>query len=66
MRILVGQVVPPVSPADQQKLYGELTELILQGKLRAPINQTYRVKAIKQAVAVAAQGERNGKVIVTS
>jgi len=54
------------SPADQQKLYGELTKLVLQGKLRAPIHQTYSVKDIRKAVAVAAQGERNGKVIVTA
>ncbi len=54
------------SVAEQQKLYGELTGLILKGKLRAPIHQTYRVKDIKQAVAVAAQGERDGKVIVTA
>ncbi len=53
------------SPVEQQKLYGELTRLILQGKLRAPIHQTFSVTDIKQAVAVAAQGERNGKVIVT-
>lgn len=49
----------------QQKLFGELTGLIVAGKLRAPVHQTYSVKDIKQAVAVAAQGERNGKVIVT-
>jgi NADPH:quinone reductase-like Zn-dependent oxidoreductase len=53
------------SPAEQQKLYGELTGLIVAGKLRAPIHQTFSVKDIKQAVKSAAQGERNGKVIVT-
>ena len=54
------------TPAEQQKLYGELTGLIVAGKLRAPVHQTYSVKDIKQAVATAAQGERNGKVIVTA
>lgn len=53
------------SREEQQKLYGELTALIVQGKLRAPVHQTYSVKDIKQAVAKAAQGERDGKVIVT-
>ncbi len=53
------------SREEQQKLYGELTALIVQGKLRAPVDRTFSVKDIKQAVALAAQGERNGKVIVT-
>jgi len=53
------------SRAEQQKLYSELTGLIMAGKLRAPVHQTFSVKDIKQAVALAAQGERNGKIIVT-
>jgi len=53
------------SREEQRKLYSELTGLIMAGKLRAPVHQTFSVKDIKQAVAVAAAGERDGKVIVT-
>jgi len=53
--------------AEQQKtLFGELTGLIAAGKLSAPIHATYTVKDIKQAVKVAASGERNGKVIIVN
>ncbi|MEM9303608.1 MAG: zinc-dependent alcohol dehydrogenase family protein [Pseudomonadota bacterium] len=53
------------TPEAQQKLYGELTGLIVAGKLRAPVHGTYPVSRIKEAVGIACQGERDGKVIVT-
>lgn len=52
------------SQEQQMSLYGELTQLVATGKLSAPIHATYAVKDIKEAVKVAAQGERNGKVIL--
>lgn len=48
----------------QRALYGELTKLIVQGKLHAPVAQTFDVKDIKQAIATAWAGERAGKVLV--
>jgi NADPH:quinone reductase-like Zn-dependent oxidoreductase len=53
------------SAEEQTKLFGELTGHVINGKLKAPVQQTFAVKDIKQAVAAAAQEERNGKVIVT-
>lgn len=50
----------------QQSLYGELAKLIATGKLTAPIDKVFKVKEIKEAVAYAAQGERNGKVLITA
>lgn len=50
----------------QIALYAELTKLVATGKLSAPVHGTYQIKDIKEAVATAAQGERNGKVILTS
>ena len=52
------------TPAEQQKLYESLIGLIAKGQLSAPIHATYAVKDIKQAVAEAASGQRNGKVVV--
>lgn len=52
------------TPAQQQELYGSLIGLIATGKLSAPVHATYPVKDIKQAVAAAASGQRNGKIVV--
>ncbi len=54
------------SKQEQMALYGELTKLIATGQLTTPVDSTYPVKDIKQAIAAAAQGERNGKIIVTA
>jgi NADPH:quinone reductase-like Zn-dependent oxidoreductase len=49
----------------QMALLGELAGLIAAGKLSTPIQATYDVAQIKQAVAAAAAGERQGKILVT-
>lgn len=50
---------------DRQKaLFGELTTLIAQGKLKARVHATYDVADIKRAVAEANAGGREGKVLV--
>lgn len=54
------------TPEQQKELYGMLTSLIATGKLAAPIHATYKVKDIKEAVTVAASGERNGKVVIVN
>lgn len=48
----------------QRALYGELTKLIAIGKLSARIAATYPVSQIKEAVAAANAGERNGKILI--
>jgi mitochondrial enoyl-[acyl-carrier protein] reductase / trans-2-enoyl-CoA reductase len=52
------------SREQQMALYGELTQLIAQGKLHARVAKTFDVKDIKAAVAAAVAGERDGKVLV--
>ncbi len=54
------------TPAQQQALYGELIGLIAAGKLSAPVHATYPVKDIKTAVAAAAGGKRDGKIVVVN
>lgn len=51
-------------PARQLELLTELAGLIAQGKLHAPVQATYDVTQIKQAVAAAAAGERQGKILI--
>jgi len=53
-----------VAPERQKEVFGTIINLIATGKLSAPIHATYNVKDIRQAVAVAAVGERKGKVII--
>ena len=51
----------------QPKQFGLLTELaglIAAGKLGTPIQATYEVAQIKEAVAAAAAGERQGKILI--
>jgi mitochondrial enoyl-[acyl-carrier protein] reductase / trans-2-enoyl-CoA reductase len=42
----------------------EIASLIATGKLRAPIEATYDVSEIKDAVAAAASGGRSGKILI--
>ena len=51
--------------AKQLALLTELAGLIAAGKLSAPIQATYDVAQIKEAVAAAAAGERQGKILIT-
>lgn len=55
-----------VAPERQKEVFTAIIGLIATGKLSAPIHATYHVKDIKQAVTVAASGERNGKVVLVS
>lgn len=48
----------------QQALYGELTRLIAGGQLKARIHATYAVEEIKEAIAAASRGERDGKILI--
>jgi mitochondrial enoyl-[acyl-carrier protein] reductase / trans-2-enoyl-CoA reductase len=49
----------------QLALLTELAGLIAAGKLSTPIQATYDVAQIKEAVTVAAGGERQGKILIT-
>jgi mitochondrial enoyl-[acyl-carrier protein] reductase / trans-2-enoyl-CoA reductase len=51
-------------PARQREVFGEIAKLIATGQLKARIQATYDVTQIKQAVAAAAAGERDGKILV--
>jgi NADPH:quinone reductase-like Zn-dependent oxidoreductase len=54
------------TPAAQRRaLLGELAGLIAAGKLSAPIQATYDVSQIKEAVAAASAGAREGKILIT-
>ncbi|WP_166268998.1 zinc-dependent alcohol dehydrogenase family protein [Marinobacter caseinilyticus] len=52
------------SQEQQMSVFGELTQLIATGKLQARIEAEYDVAQIKDAVAAAAAGERDGKILI--
>ncbi|MDH4580864.1 alcohol dehydrogenase [Pseudomonas sp. BN415] len=52
------------TPQQQMQLFGELIQLIASGKIKARIAATYDISQIKEAVAAAARGERDGKIVL--
>jgi len=48
----------------QLAVFSELTQLIAEGKLHARVAATFPLSRIKEAVAAAHEGERDGKIIV--
>jgi NADPH:quinone reductase-like Zn-dependent oxidoreductase len=51
--------------AEQQALYARLAGLVAQGKLQAPVDATFPLERIREALARAMEGGRQGKVILT-
>jgi NADPH:quinone reductase-like Zn-dependent oxidoreductase len=52
-------------PREQVRaLYADLAAKLLDGTLKAPVDATYPIDDIKQALAHAQRGHRNGKVLV--
>jgi len=45
-------------------LFGELVAMIAAGQLHARVQATYGIDEIKVAVAAAAAGERDGKILL--
>ena len=54
-----------VNAEERAAVYGELTQLIASGELSVPIFKTFPVKDIKEALKLAVQGGRNGKILIT-
>ena len=52
------------TPEKQMALFGQITKYITEGKLKTKIHAEYPVSEIKQAVAAAAEGGRDGKILV--
>ncbi|MCE9601493.1 MAG: zinc-dependent alcohol dehydrogenase family protein [Gemmatimonadetes bacterium] len=50
--------------AQRMAVFGEVAGLIATGRLKARVQATYDVSQIKDAVAAAAAGERNGKILI--
>ncbi|MFT5889792.1 MAG: trans-2-enoyl-CoA reductase [Zhongshania sp.] len=52
------------TPEKQMAVFAQITKYIIEGKLQTKIHAEYPVSEIKQAVAAAAEGGRDGKILV--
>lgn len=52
-------------PEAQRTLYAELARLVADGTLHARVQATYPVEKVREAVAAASAGEREGKILIT-
>lgn len=52
------------SPQAQQAIFSDLAGLVMRGELKTRVHQTYRLSEIKDAVAAAAAGGRDGKILL--
>ena len=52
------------SPEAQKKVFGQLVQWVAAGNLKARVERTFKVEEIKQAVELAAAGERDGKILI--
>ncbi len=50
--------------AEQQRVYAELTNLVLSGALNAPIDRVFPLDEISDALAHTVKGQRSGKVLI--
>lgn len=50
--------------ATRAALFAELAALVAEGRLHAPVQATYPIERIREAVAAAAAGERAGKILL--
>lgn len=50
--------------AARQALFGELVRMIATGALRAPVHATYPLERIREAIAAATTGGRDGKIVL--
>lgn len=52
------------TPEERREVYTELAGYIAEGRMHAAVEATYPLSKIKDAVAHAMQGERNGKIVL--
>jgi len=60
----LGRGLAKRTPEAVRALYAELAVKVRDGVLKAPIDASYRIEDIKEALAHAQRGGRNGKVLV--
>jgi len=61
---MLGRGLARRDPAKIRKIYAELAAQVVAGTLYAPVDTVYPIEKIKEALAHADKGGRNGKILV--
>ncbi|HTR86250.1 MAG TPA: zinc-dependent alcohol dehydrogenase family protein [Reyranella sp.] len=62
---MLGRFLAKRSPEKIREIYAELGRQVMDGRLSAPVDTVYPIDKIKEALAHADKGGRNGKILVS-
>ncbi len=62
---MLGRFLARRSPEQIREIYAGLAGQVMSGKLSAPVDTVYPIEKIKEALAHADRGGRNGKILVS-
>lgn len=62
---MLGRFMAKRSPEQIRAIYADLAGQVMAGKLSAPVDTVYPIDKIKEALAHADKGGRNGKILVS-
>src|SRR5512139_2401560 len=62
---MLGRFLSRRSPEKIREIYDDLAGQVMAGKLSAPVDTVYPIEKIKEALAHADKGGRNGKILVS-
>lgn len=62
---MLGRFMAKRSPEKIREIYADLAGQVMSGKLSAPVDTVYPIDSIKDALAHADKGGRNGKILVS-
>ena len=62
---MLGRFLARRSPEKIRAIYADLTAQVMAGTLSAPVDTVYPIEKIKEALAHADKGGRNGKILVS-
>lgn len=62
---MLGRGLARRSPDEIRAIYADLAGQVMSGKLSAPVDTVYPMEKIKEALAHADEGGRNGKILVS-
>jgi len=61
---MLGRFLARRKPEKIREIYAGLAQQVMDGRLSAPVDTVYPIDDIKQALAHADRGGRNGKILV--
>jgi NADPH:quinone reductase-like Zn-dependent oxidoreductase len=62
---MLGRFLAKRSAQKIREIYAELARQVMDGRLHAPVDTVYPIERIKEALAHADKGGRNGKILVS-